>query len=162
MCFDMKFSHLIVINDPLSPLIEPLTCDQLWQGLVLRAEEPMRFVPHLDQCVLLDRSGDSLQRELRYGTLVVRDEVKFSPRHEVRYEVPAQQDIPASSLTMSIGEPQEGLLVVRFDYEDATPDLANSMDAFYNEFRRSAYQESDIDTIRIIRQLADEGRFDPL
>jgi len=32
------------------------------------------------------------------------------------------------------------------------------MDAFYNEFRRSAYQEADIDTIRIIRQLAEEGR----
>ena len=154
----MKFSHLIVINDPLNPLIEPLTRDQLWQGLVLRAEDPMRFVPHLDQCDLLQRTGDALRRELRYGTLVVRDEVTFSPQQEVRYEVPAQQDIPASSLTMSIGEPQDGLLVVRFDYEDGTPDLAGSMDAFYNEFRRSAYQESDIDTIRIIRRLADEGR----
>ena len=158
----MKFSHLIVINDPLNPLIEPLTREQLWQGLVLRAEEPMRFVPHLDQCDLLARNGDSLQRELRYGTLVVRDEVSFSPQQEVRYQVPAQQDIPASSLTMSIGEPQDGLLVVRFDYEDGTPDVAGSMDAFYNEFRRSAYQESDIDTIRIIRQLAEEGRFDPV
>jgi hypothetical protein len=159
--FDMKFNHLIVINDPLNPLIEPLTRNQLWQGLVLRAEQPMRFVPHLDQCDLLQRTGDVLQRELRYGTLVIRDEVTFVPQQEVRYDVPAQQEIPASSLTMSISEPQEGLLVVRFDYEDGTSDLAGSMDAFYNEFRRSAYQEADIDTIRIIRQLADEGRFGP-
>jgi hypothetical protein len=129
---------------------------------VLRAEDPMRFVPHLDQCDLMQRTRDSLQRDLRYGTLVVRDEVTFSPQKEVRYQVPAQQDISASSLTMSIGEPQDGLLVVRFDYEDGTPDQAGSMDAFYNEFRRSAYQEADIDTIRIIRQLADQGRFGPL
>ena len=121
----------------------------------------MRFVPHLDQCDVLQRTGDSLQRELRYGTLVVRDQVKFSPQQEVRYQVPAQQAIPESGLTMSIGEPQDGLLVVRFDYEDGTPDVAGSMDAFYNEFRRSAYQEADIDTIRIIRQLAAEGLFAP-
>lgn len=158
----MKFSHIIAINDPLNPLIEPLTRDQLWQGLVLRAEDPMRFVPHLDQCDLLQRTGDSLLRELRYGTLVVRDEVTFLPQREVRYQVPAQKDIPASSLAMTIGEPQDGLLVVRFDYADGTPDQTGSMDAFYNEFRRSAYQESDIDTIRIIRQLAGERRFGPV
>jgi len=79
-CFDMKFNHLIVINDPLNPLIEPLTRNRLWQGLVLRAEQPMRFVPHLDQCDLLQRTGDVLQRELRYGTLVIRDEVTFVPQ----------------------------------------------------------------------------------
>ncbi|MDB5772412.1 MAG: hypothetical protein JWM42_2786, partial [Burkholderia sp.] len=33
-------------------------------------------------------------------------------------------------------------------------------EAFYNEFRRSAYQESDIDTVRTIRQMAEEGRLD--
>jgi hypothetical protein len=156
----MKFSHIIEINDPLNPLIDSLNRQQLWRGLVLRAENPMRFVPHLDHCVLLERSSASLTRELRYGTLTVRDLVTFLPQEQVHYQVPAQQEIPASSLTMSIIEPQHDLLAVRFDYEDGTTDEAGSMDAYYNEFRRSAYQESDIDTIRIIRQLASEGQFD--
>jgi hypothetical protein len=30
----------------------------------------------------------------------------------------------------------------------------------YDEFRKSAYQEADIDTIRILRQLAADGRLD--
>ena len=30
-------------------------------------------------------------------------------------------------------------------------------EAFYNEFRRSAYQEADIDTIRMVRELAENG-----
>ena len=32
--------------------------------------------------------------------------------------------------------------------------------ALYDDFRRSAYKESDIDTVRIMRELALEGRLD--
>ena len=48
----MKFNHLIQINDPLNPLIDSLTREQLWRGLVLRAESPRLFMPHLDDCRL--------------------------------------------------------------------------------------------------------------
>lgn len=154
----MKFTHLIEINDPLNPLIDPLTRDQLWRGLMLRAEAPKLFVPHLDACVILDQSAASIERELRYGELAVRDRVTFLSQLEVKYHVPAQKDITASTLTMTIEEPQPGLLFVRFEYDDDSLDVAGSVDAFYNEFRRSAYQESDIDTIRMIRQLATDGR----
>ena len=74
----------------------------------------------------------------------------------MHYDVPAQKDIPASSLLITIEEPSPGALFVRFAYDTGTSE--DDMDAFYNEFRRSAYQEADIDTIRIIRQLAEEGR----
>lgn len=155
----MKFHHLIEINDPLNPLIDPLSREQLWRGLVLRAEAPMLFMPHLDQCDILARTPSSLSRELRYGELTIRDEVSFTPQEEVLYQVPAQRDIPASRLTMRIEEPQPDIFYVRFEYDDGTPDAVGSMDAFYNEFRRSAYYEADLDTIRIIRSLAAQGRF---
>lgn len=156
----MKFNHLVEINDPLNPLIDPLTREQLWQGLVLRAEAPQLFVPYLDECNLLGRSAGTLSRALRYGTLVVRDSVTFFPMQRVQYHVPAQPDIPASSLIMSIEEPQSSVFFVRFEYDDGSGESEGNADAFYNEFRRSAYEESDIDTIRIIRQLAQEGRLD--
>ena len=35
----MRYEHLVQINDPLMPLLDTLTRNQLWQGLVLRAEE---------------------------------------------------------------------------------------------------------------------------
>ena len=154
----MKFNHLIEINDPLNPLIDTLTREQLWQGLVLRAESPKLFVPWLDSCDLLSRSGDTLNRELRYSALVVRDTVTFFPQERVHYHVPPQGEIPTSSLTMSIEEPQAEMFFVRFEYDDGTGEIESTEEAFYNEFRRSAYLEADIDTIRIIRQMADEGR----
>lgn len=156
----MKFDHLVEINDPLNPLIDPLTREQLWRGLVLRAEAPKTFMPWLDRCDIIDRSDDAISRELHYGELVVHDRVTFLPQEQVRYHVPAQKDIPASTLTMTIEEPQPDAFFVRFEYDDGCIESADSPDAFYNEFRRSAYQESDIDTIRIIRQMAEEGRLE--
>lgn len=156
----MKFNHLVEINNPLNPLIEPLTREQLWRGLVLRAEAPKLFVPWLDQCDLLERSAQSLTRVLHYGELTIHDQVTFVPQRQIRYDVPQQKDIEVSSLMVTIEEPEPDVLFVRFEYDDGKSDAAGTDDAMVDEFRRSAYQEADIDTIRIVRELALEGRFD--
>ncbi len=154
----MKFAHLVEINDPLNPLIYRLNREDLWRGLVVRAESPDIFQPNLDRCHITDRSEASISRELHYGTLVVHDRVSFLPQQQVRYHVPPQKDIPESTLTMTIEEPEAGVFFVRFEYDDHLEEVADSPQAFYNEFRRSAYKEADIDTIRIIRQMVEEGR----
>lgn len=156
----MKFTHLVEINDPLNPLLDKLSRAQLWRGLALRAEMPQAFVPHLDSCTLLEKSELSLSRELRYGDLLICDRVTFLPQHQVVYDVPPQKDIPQSRLTVTIEEPQPEVLFVRFEYDDGAGEQADAANAFYDDFRRSAYKESDIDTIRTIREMAQAGRLD--
>jgi hypothetical protein len=156
----MKFEHLIEINDPLNPLIDTITREQLWRGLVLRAESPKMFVPHLDECTIGERTSGSFSRSLRYGELVVNDRVILTPLQEVRYEVPAQGEISQSRLTMTIEAPSEGVLWVRFKYDDGHNEPADEVNSMYDEFKKSAYQEADIDTIRIVRELAAAGRLD--
>ena len=63
-------------------------------------------------------------------------------------------------MTMRIEEPQPDAFFVRFDYEEGSPEAGGSMEELYNEFRRSAYYEADLNTIRTIRRLAEEGRLD--
>jgi hypothetical protein len=159
---NMKFEHLIEVNDPLNPLIDLLTHEQLWRGLLLRAESPKLFVPHLDECVIDERSETGFRRRLRYGELVIEDQVRLLAPHQVRYEVPAQKDISASSLVMTIETPGPDVLWVRFQYDDGHDAATDAANAMYDDFRRSAYQESDIDTIRVLRELASEGRLDAL
>ncbi|HJV75656.1 MAG TPA: SRPBCC family protein [Noviherbaspirillum sp.] len=154
----MKFAHLVEINDPFNPLIDPLSREQLWRGLVLRAETPTLFIPHLDRCDVLEKSALSLSRELHYGDLVIRDRVTFLPQQQIVYHVPPQKEIPASKLTITIEEPQPQVFFVRFEYDDSASEEADVANEFYNDFRRSAYQEADIDTVRIIRQLVQEGK----
>jgi hypothetical protein len=154
----MKFEHLIEINDPLNPLADTMTREQLWRGLVLRAEDPKLFVPHLDECTIGERESGSFARRLRYGELVIDDVVYLTPLQEVRYEVPAQGDIAASRLTMTIEAPSEGVMWLRFLYDDGNPGATDEMGKMYEDFKKSAYQEADIDTVKIVRQMAAEGK----
>jgi len=156
----MKFEHLIEINDPLNPLADTMTREQLWRGLVLRAEDPKMFMPHLDECTLGERESGSFARRLRYGELVIDDVVHLTPLQEVRYEVPAQGEIAASRMTMTIEAPSEGVMWVRFLYDDGNASATDEMGRMYEDFKKSAYQEADIDTVKILRQLAAEGKLD--
>lgn len=156
----MKFEHLIQINDPLNPLVDSLTREQLWRGLVLRAESPRMFMPHLDECTLDEREAGSFRRRLRYGELVIEDRVTLTPLCQVRYDVPMQDEIAASTLVMTIEAPDEQQLFVRFQYDDGLGEHTDPANAMYDDFKRSAYTEADIDTIRIVRQLAAEGKLD--
>jgi hypothetical protein len=154
----MKFEHLIEINDPLNPLIDPLSREQVWRGLVLHAESPKLFVPHLDECTISDRTDKGFHRRRRFGDLAIEDNVTLTPMQQVRYDIPAQGDISASSLTVTIETPEQHILFVRFRYDDGHDAATDAANAMYDEFKKSAYQEADIDTIRILRELAAEGR----
>jgi len=156
----MKFVHLIEINAADNPLIAPLSRAQLWRGLVLRAERPTLFVLALDACDITERSENGISRTLQFGKLIIHDEVHFAPQQFVRYHVPQQNEIPASDLTMTIEEPAAGALFVRFDYDDHKDTADDAEAEFYNNFRRDAYKESDIDTVRKIRELAMQGQLD--
>lgn len=157
----MKFSHSIDINDtqdPQYPHIMPLTRQQLWLGLVLRAEAPKLFMPQLDQCTLLETTDNTVTREMHYGELVIRDRVTFHPlQQKVQYDIPAQGELAAASLVMRIEEPQPGALSVCFEYDDGNDAATDATNAMYNEYRRSAYFAADTDTIDILRALATQG-----
>jgi hypothetical protein len=161
----LNFEHLIQINDPLNPLVESLTREELWEGLVLRAEQPQLFVIGLDSCAILSRDGHVMERELHYGQAVVRDRVTMTPRSSVRYDILPTPDHVGGSLTMEIEQPDQLQLFLRFTYRTTLPvadDATASADARQTqEIVKSAYREADIDTVRLIRQFAqvrkDEG-----
>ena len=153
----MRFSHLIQINDPFDPLIDPLSREQLWRGLVLRAQNPLLFVLALDGFEIVRSCENALERKLHFGMLTLRDRVSFSPMQQVLYEIEASGDSPAATLVMSIEEPQPDQLFVRFDYETLKSVAAAPIDEFYSSFAKQAYVEADIDTVSTIRRLSLEA-----
>jgi len=103
-----------------------------------------------------------MQRTLKYGALEVRDTVTFEHQQHVHYAVPAQGEITPSTLRMQIEEPQEQRLFLRFTYDDGMPEAEDQESRMYNNYRKSAYQDADIDTVKVIRELAEAGRLDAL
>lgn len=154
----MQFEHLIEINDPLNPLLVPLTSQQVWQGLVLRAREPEAFMLGLDRAEILSDTGDVLERELHFGAARIRDTVTLIPHAAVRYDTHATAEHAGGSLTMSIEMPDEAHLFVRFVYATTLADADASGDTRYADIVRSAYHAADLDTIAKIREFAAAGR----
>ena len=153
----MNFEHLIQINDPENPLVVPLNRDQLWQGLVHRIENPLPFLPGLESCTILERQADELLRELDFGPAMIRDRVTFAELSWVRFEIQPSAAHPGGSLTITIEEPEPGFLFLRFAYRTTLANDPNSEDRAYIEYVKSAYHQSDIDCVRIIRTLAAGG-----
>ncbi|MBB5468058.1 hypothetical protein OKW30_002584 [Paraburkholderia sp. Clong3] len=154
----MNFEHLIQINDPLNPFVESMTREQLWEGLVLRAEQPQLFVMGLDSCTILSRDGNVLERELHYGHATVRDRVTLQETESVRYDILPTAEHVGGSLTMTIEQPDELQLFLRFEYATTLP-VSTDQDAVQTqEIVKSAYRENDIDTVRLIRQYVAAGQ----
>lgn len=155
----MNFEHLIQINDPANPLIGSLTRQQLWSGLLQRVENPLPFLPGLEACDILERQGTTLLRALRFAAnAVIHDRVQISEGLAVRFDILPGQNHAGGSLTISIEEPQPEHLFLRFAYQTGLGEAGGPLeDKAYAEYVKSAYHQSDVDTVRIIRALAAGG-----
>lgn len=154
----MKFEHLVIVNEPDNPLITDLSREELWFGLLCRAENPRPFLPGLESCTIIERDDRRLVRDLRFGNVVIRDCVALDPMVSVSFESEPTAEHAGGRLTISIEEPQPTVLMLRFVYRTTLAEDRNHADGMYSEFVKSAYHESDIDTVRVIRMIAESGR----
>lgn len=153
----MQFEHLIAINDPGNPLIIPLSREQLWAGLMHRVENPLPFLPGLENFKIVEHEDNSLLRDLNFGAAVIQDRVTLVESAWVRFDILPSEQHAGGSLTITIEEPNPGHLFLRFAYATTFGNNPNSEDRAYVEYVKSAYHQSDVDCVRIIRTLAAGG-----
>ncbi len=153
----MKFEHIVIVNDPDNPLIEDLSREELWFGLLCRVENPLPFLPGLEACSVLERSEHGVLRELDFGQLCIRDRVTIEPMAAVTFEAEQSEAHAGGTLTIRIEEPVSGQLVLRFTYRTTQAEREDGS-TMYADLVRSAYQQSDIDTVRIIRDIVSTRR----
>ncbi|HEX4945026.1 MAG TPA: AtaL-like protein [Usitatibacteraceae bacterium] len=147
----MKFEHIIQVNDLLNPLVEPLSREEIWEGLVESVEAPTRFLPGIDTCRILWREGDKLCRELHFGHAVVHDTVRLTPGHRIAIDFDPSPEVPALKRTMTIEEPIEGEYIVRFRYE-RSPQGHEPLAPAFASVLEAAWLQADIDLIAQIRR----------
>jgi hypothetical protein len=153
----MNFQHIIQINDLQNPLIEVLTRDQIWSGLLHRVEDATPFLPGLERCTIVERHADHLLRELDFGAAVIHDRVTLADNHWVRFEIVPSEQHAGGSLTITIEEPEPLALFLRFAYTTTLANNPNSEDQAYIEYVKSAYHQSDVDCVKLIRTLTASG-----
>ena len=118
----------------------------------------MAFMDHVDRVRIIERGEQWLQREMVMGKLIVQDKIDYTHETQVHYHTAASEDHGAGEMIMKIEEPISESLFVRFTYVTPHPDTPDPETAHYLEFLKSAWRETDIDTIRKIRELAAMGQ----
>jgi hypothetical protein len=153
----LKFEHVVIVNEPANPLIRDLSREELWFGLLCRVENARPFLPGLESCTIIERGANTLVRELQFGNVLIRDRVELNPMYSVCFESEPTPDHAGGRLTISIEEPQPDALVLRFVYRTTLSEGGLDDDGAYAPFVKSAYHASDIDTVRVIRMIAESG-----
>lgn len=153
----MKFEHLIEINDPQNPMVPPLARAELWRGLMFRAEDATHFLPGLEACIILERGDCRIERRLDFGAAAIRDSVTWQHEDWMRFTVARTDTHAGGTLAITIEEPETNRLFLRFAYETTLGETPGDEDAAYAEYIKSAYRESDIETVRVIRALLAGG-----
>ena len=154
----MRFEHLIEINSPslgLQTVAPVFTRLQLWQGLMARVQTPQRFPLGPERCDCVAVEAGLYRRSLHFGTLIFKDEVEACPQESLVFTPEAHDGGTPIRLTLRIEEPQAGQMVLRFVYESLGE--LSVEEAFYNDYRQSAWLANDRDMVRTLRQWLNES-----
>lgn len=151
----MRFEHLVEVNDLDNPLHFALDRGQIWAGLMARVEDSVPFLPGLAECRILSREAGAVERLLVFGSAQVRDRASYLEAQWVCFETARTEQHAGGSLTIRIEEPEEGRLFLRFTYETSFAEPGDDPEArAYVDYLKSAYHAADLDTVALIRELA--------
>lgn len=155
----MQYEHLIEVNDPNNPMLASLTRTQLWRGLIYRIEAPGEFLPGVEAVTLIGRSDVHIERVVQLGALSVHDRIDLEHEQRLHYHTRPGSNHAGGELVVTIEEPEDGHLFVRFRYDTPLADLPED-GVDYAAYLKAAYRKMDAEAIGLIRELAVSGRLD--
>ncbi len=135
-----------------------LTRGQTWQGLKMKADNALPFVPVMTKCVVLERTSDGLTRDIEIRGAAARERVTFYPERKVvflRLSGPVDGFIVNEILDGANGD-----LKLRFSFALQMVD-ADSDSTKEKEFRQVMERDyaAAVDaTLAAIRRSVKEGR----
>lgn len=154
----MHYEHLVIVNDPDFPMVDQISREQVWAGLMHRVEDARLFLPGLDLCEITARHAGGVERRLMFGDTEILDRVTLVEGESVCFESLPNAQHGGGRLLIRIEERAEGHLLLRFIYDSVFATGYEVDDEAFAGYLREAYEAADIDTVRIVRQLAEAAR----
>jgi len=135
-----------------------LSAEQVWLGLVRKAEDGVRFVPQITMCRVLDRTDDGIMREITIRGQHRHEYITFTPPVQVHYQRVGSRD-HADWITNTISESERGLLLT-FTYFVDVPSTGGPNHGEWkqgDELKRE-FQDALSQTVEVIRELVRTGQ----
>ncbi|WP_405863748.1 SRPBCC family protein [Streptomyces sp. NBC_00005] len=78
----IEVSRTLPVNDSSGPV---LTVDDVWEGLVDKAQNPLPYVAAISECTVAERFDGGLVRDIVHVGQPVREVVTFYPKQRVHF-----------------------------------------------------------------------------
>jgi hypothetical protein len=146
----IKVSRRIPVNEPGQPT---LTRADVWQGLVMKADNALPFVPGMSHCEVLDRESDKVfVREIEFRGERCRERITLTPQERVKFE-----RLDGSVLGTILNEIEEDAdgLGLRFSFElslEGVPD-GSPAEVDYGKVVEKDYLKAVDATLAAIRRV---------
>ncbi len=146
----IKVSRRIPVNEPGQPT---LTRADVWQGLVMKADNALPFVPGMSHCEVLNRESDKVfVREIEFRGERCRERITLTPQERVKFE-----RLDGSVLGTILNEIEEDAdgLGLRFSFElslEGAPD-GSPAEKEYGAIVEKDYLKAVDATLAAIRRL---------
>ena len=104
----------VPINANLGSEDPKLTRSQVWQGLLLKAEDAVPFVPAMTECVVTERFDGGIMRDIVFAGEPMTERLLYTP--EERIEFIRTAGIEMGTIINEILEDENGDLALRFAF----------------------------------------------
>ncbi len=150
----IEISRTVLVND--DPAEPELDHDQVWHGLLLKANDALPFVPQMESCHVLTRGDGWLVRDILLKGVPLRERVTFEPKRRVAFE--RIRGAERGRIENVIETDEQGRLTLRFSFALTHEDLEEGSAAEREHFAPMlpAYENAVASTLAAVRRTARE------
>ena len=130
----IEISRTVQVND--DPDAPQLDQDQVWHGLLLKANDALPFVPQMESCHVLERGDGWLVRDILLKGVPLRERVTFEPKRRVAFE--RIRGVERGRIENVIETDEQGRLTLRFSFALTHEDLEEGSDGRTRALRPDA------------------------
>jgi hypothetical protein len=151
----IEISRTVLVND--DPAEPELSRDQVWQGLLLKANDALPYVPVMDACHVLERGDGWLVRDVVVRGVPLRERVTFEPGSRVGFE--RIRGAERGRIENVIDTDEQGRLTLRFSFALTHEELPEGSEAERAHFAPMvpAYENAVAATLAAVRRSVGEG-----
>lgn len=149
----ISVSTAVPINPPGEDVV--LTRDDVWRGLVLKAENALPFVPAMTRCDVKSRTDSVIEREIEFRGERFGERITFDPKKQVTFVRTSGSVL--GTIRNDIEE-EDGDLRLRFSFDLELQGVEAGSDAEkdYEETMRDDYLKAAGATLAAIRRWVGE------
>jgi Domain of unknown function (DUF1857) len=148
-----ELSRTVPVNEPGQPV---LSRQDVWQGLVMKANNALPYVPQMKKCEVVERGEGWLLRDILLGAEPLREKVTFEPERRVVFERVAGNE--PGRIENTLGEDERGNLTLTFSFSLTRKGLEGDPEAEKKHFgpMEGMYFNAVASTLAAVRRMVQE------